>query len=261
MKKTLKKITDLTINDLLNNEVILPSIYFEKFNSNAKSIEIDLEDKAFEKEISSLIVEEYNTIESYMDSITQNVSLLSDCSKKAKNAILEKNIDALTDIYKKMNSLEKELGSLNKKLYADEITNSYNRKWIYSKFLNKESEFKDTGIVVLIDIVDYDYIKEAYKELIANNLLIFSTNFINKNLKEEKFDFKIARFFENKFLIFIENESRESINTTILNIQQKLLNTTLKSNSGLLIKANYNFSIENYTKGQDSKIVFESLFN
>ena len=31
MKDKLEKITNLTINDLLNNKIILPSSYFEKF--------------------------------------------------------------------------------------------------------------------------------------------------------------------------------------------------------------------------------------
>ena len=45
MKQELKKITDLTINDLLNNDIILPSTYFDKFNYHAKELEIDLDDE------------------------------------------------------------------------------------------------------------------------------------------------------------------------------------------------------------------------
>jgi len=33
MKKKLEKITNTTINELLNNEIILPSLYFERFNN------------------------------------------------------------------------------------------------------------------------------------------------------------------------------------------------------------------------------------
>ena len=32
MRQQLKKITDLTINDILNKNIILPSTYFDKFN-------------------------------------------------------------------------------------------------------------------------------------------------------------------------------------------------------------------------------------
>ena len=40
-----------------------------------------------------------------------------------------------------------------------------------------------------------------------------------------------------------------------------LLNTTLKSNSGLYIKANYKFVLDEYKQNQDSKLVFEKLVN
>ena len=47
MKKELEQITNLTINELLNKEIILPSLYFEKFNYHAKKMEIDLEDEPY----------------------------------------------------------------------------------------------------------------------------------------------------------------------------------------------------------------------
>lgn len=261
MKKELKKITDLTINELLNKEIILPSVYFEKFNYFAANLEVDLEDEEFEKEINQLIVEDYLNIENFMKSVMTNVQTLTQCSLEAKNAILEKDVEGLNNVHKKMVLLEKELETLNSKIYADEITNTYNRKWIYNQFLNENNKFVDNGALILIDINDYNYILTSYKELIANNLLIFIVNFISNTLKNEDFKFNIARFSENKFMIFIKNESCESIKNIVLNMKQVLSNTTLKSNSGLLIKANYNFSLINYKKDQESKDIFESLFN
>ena len=41
MNHKLEQITNLTINNLLNNKIILPSSYFEKFNYYAKEIEIN----------------------------------------------------------------------------------------------------------------------------------------------------------------------------------------------------------------------------
>ena len=49
IERATKKITNLTINDLLNNDVILPSNYFDKFNYHAKEMEINLDDEDFKK--------------------------------------------------------------------------------------------------------------------------------------------------------------------------------------------------------------------
>lgn len=261
MKLELKQITNLTINELLNKDIILPSLYFESFSNNAKKVEINLEDKSFNFEVEKILVEEYLTIETYMKSIINNAEFLSTTAKEAKNALINKDVENLNEIYKKMIKLEKEVQKLNKKLFIDEITKTNNKKWIYSKFLDENACFKEEGITTLININNFEYIKEEYGELISNNLLIFMTNFINRHLSDENIDFKIARFFEDKFLIFIECKKEEKIHSMIKNINKMLYNTTLKSNSGLLIKAHYNFHLEEYKKGQNSKEIFEKLLS
>ena len=260
MKEQLKKITNLTINDLLNNDIILPSNYFDKFNYHAKEMEINLDDEDFKKDINNLIVEDFRTIENYMNLIMSSAVCLSENSEKSLNAILNRDIDSLTDIYKKMLILEKEIINLNNKLFLDDITTSFNKKWIYNKFLDSNALFQENGIAILVDVIDYTYIQDEYGELLANNLLIFASKFINKKLESEKLNFHIVRFIENKFMIFLlDIEQQKDIVNTILNTEQLLSNTTLKSNSGLFIKAKYNFKICPFKISQNSQEVFEKL--
>lgn len=261
MKKELKKITDLTINEVLNNDVIMPSIYFEKFNKNARTLEVNLQDKAFNKELNKLIVDDFSSIEGYMDTIITNAGSIEKAAKDTQTALLNKDIDTLSSIYNQMKTLEKEIKNLNKKLFVDPLTNVHNRKWIYNKYLNEDATFKDSGIAILIDINDYDYIEKEYGALLADNLLIFITNFLRKNLQEDGCSFKITRFFDNQFIIFISERNEKDCKNLINNIRQLLSNTTLKSNSGLLIKANYDYYLTAFRKEQDSKDLFESLFN
>ena len=131
MKKELEQITNLTINELLNKEIILPSLYFEKFNYHAKKMEIDLEDEQFQKEVEQILVEDYKNIEKYMSLIVSSVNELQQETKNASEAILNNDSIALTDIHKKMISLENEIQLLNDELFIDELTKTYNKKWIY----------------------------------------------------------------------------------------------------------------------------------
>ena len=260
MKQQLKKITNLTINDLLNNDVILPSSYFDKFNYHAKALEIDLDDENFKQELNDLIAEDFHAIENYMNLIMSSAVTLSENSEKSLNAILNKDVNALTDVYKKMLLLEKEIKNLNNKLFLDDITNSFNKKWIYNKFLDANSLFQQDGMCLLIDVIDYRYIQDEYGELLANNLLIFASKFINKKLESEKLNFHTVRFIENKFMIFLlDVEQQKEILNTISNVEQLLSNTTLKSNSGLFIKAKYNFKVCPFKTNQNSQEVFEEL--
>lgn len=263
MKQELKKITDLTINELLNNEIILPSTYLDKFNYHAKELEVNLDDENFNKELNSLILEDFHTIENYMNLIISSAINLQENTKNATNAIINKDADSLGDIYKKMLDLESEIKNLNGKLFLDDITNTYNKKWLYNKFLDSNASFQQNGICVLVDVIDYVYIQKEYGELLSNNLLIFATKFIKQRLKDENFDFEIVRYNENKFLIFMKSdkENKKNIISSILNLEQLLSNTTLKSNSGLFIKAKYKFKVNLFKINQDSKEVFEKLLS
>ncbi len=262
MKQQLKKITNLTINDILNKDIILPSVYFDKFNYHAKELEINLDDENFKKELNNIILEDLNTIENYMNIIMSSTIHLKENTKNATNAIINNDVDTLGDIYKKMLELEKEIKCLNSKLFLDDLTNSFNKKWLYTKFLDKNTSFQQNGICVLVDVIDYTYIQKEYGELLANNLLIFATKFINQKLKDENIDSKIVRYNENKFMIFLlieEKENKKTIIDAILNLEHLLSNTTLKSNSGLFIKAKYEFKISSFEKAEESKEVFEKL--
>lgn len=162
-----------------------------------------------------------------------------------------------------MLDLENEIKNLNGKLFLDDITNTYNKKWLYNKFLDSNASFQQNGLCVLVDVVDYIYIQKEYGELLSNNLLIFATKFIKQRLKDEDFDFEIVRYNENKFLIFMKSdkENKKNIISSILNLEQLLSNTTLKSNSGLFIKAKYKFKVNLFKINQDSKEVFEKLLS
>lgn len=263
MRQQLKKITDLTINDILNKNIILPSTYFDKFNYHAKELEIDLDDEKFKHEINKLISEDFQAIENYMNLIATNAAALKENTKNAADAILNNDIDSLNDIYKKILTLEKEVKNLNDKLFVDDITNTFNKKWIYKIFLNDNALFQQNGICILVDVIDHNYIQNEYGDLLANNLLIFVTKFIKQKLKDEDFDYDMVRYSENKFLIFMQNltEEKKDVINFILNLEQLLSNTTLKSNSGLFIKAKYEFKICSFKINQDSKEIFEGLLS
>jgi len=263
MDKNLKKITDLTINHLLNNDIILPSTYFDKFNYYARELEIDLDDESFKKEIDKIILKDFKNIENYMHLIMSNAVSLEENSLNAKNAILENDSHSLGKIHRKMIKLQKEIKILNDKLFLDDITNAFNKKWIYNKFLNKDGKFKEDGICVLIDVIDFTYVKKEYGEFLANNLLIFMEKFINQRLKDEKYNYHIVRYSERKFLVFILNTNGQEKNITnfILNFEKLLSLTTLKSNAGLYIKANYDFKINEFKAEQEAKEIFIKLSN
>lgn len=259
MKDKLREITDSTINELLGNEIILPSNYFQCFDKNAKNIDIDLKSKDFEKELNQLILDEFDSINSYVNDAMKTIDNVADITKEAQKAIEQNDSLLLKNLYNQITTLKKELLEMTNNIYKDYLTKLYNKKWLYFKYLDEKANFKESAIVVLIDITDYYYISKTYNKLIANNLLIYISKSLNKAFIDEQLKFKTIRFLTNKLIIIFDEESLSQIKSVVNTISDSLFETTLQSNSGILIKPTFDYSFIEVKKNQSFHTSLESL--
>lgn len=261
MKNKLIKITDETINNLLCNDIILPSTYFKEFDKNAKTFNVDLSDSTFENEVNEVIVEEFKTINSYMSSTISNLQKISEATQDAKVAIQNRDELELTKIYQEMASLKNEIDELQSEMFIDPLTKAYNKKWIYGEFIDKDGNTKQKGVMSLIYLNDYAYIKEEHGNLIADNLTIFISNLLIRQLKDEGIEFQIARYSKERFLLFFKNTEIKNLTYLLNNIQKNLFNSTLKSKSGILIKSSYKFNLMKFNQDSHFQNILEMLLN
>lgn len=242
MKTKLKEITDSTVSELLGNEIILPSNYFQCFDKHAKTVDINLENETFEKELSELILDEFNSINSYVTDAITKIDDAAELTADAQQAIKDQNTLLLKNLYQQIGQLKNELQSITDNVYKDYLTKVYNKKWIYHKYLNKDTKFKNNAIIILIDVADYEYIAETYNQLISNNLLIYIASYLKTKLKEENLKFNIARYLKNRFVITLEEDDLPQVETLMSTISSVLYGTTLKSNSGVMIKPTFDYA-------------------
>ncbi len=250
MKNELKEITDFTVTELLDNDIILPSQYFKCFNKYAKTIEINIDDEFFEKELNEFILEEFSSINTYVNDAIRTIDNVSDITLKVQNAIKNNDTIQISKLYDNIKDLQLQLEDITNTVYTDHLTKVNNKKWIYHKFLNNDSNFKNDTIIILIDVHDYKYISKTYNKLISNNLLIFISKYLNNHLKEEKIDFNIARFLSNKFIVSVNNEKTDNLQSLINNVNNILQNKTLKTKSGVMIKPSFKYSIKEVKKDE-----------
>lgn len=255
MKGNLRKITDKTIQDLLQNEVILPSSYFKSFDKNARDLHVDLDTADFEQEISELIVEELNNINRYMNKAVENIDMLSSTTEDAQQAIKDNDAPKLKLLNSKLSKMKSEISELKNQIYLDPLTQTYSRRWIYNQAINNDGSFKNEGLLLFINLVDCDYLAHKYGNLLADNVIQYIAKFLSNKFNAENLDYEIARYSNNQFTLFIKGEKLESLNTFVKNIRLILGNTTLKSKAGLMFKTTFNFGIVEYnskTNFQDS---------
>lgn len=259
MKLTLKKITDNTVNELLKNDIILPSNYFQCFDKHAKTMDVKIDEEEFEDDLNLLIAKEYEDINEYMSKTVCNIDKLSDATQSVQDAILNKDESSLQRIYHEMDDLKKEIEEISNKIYKDTLTEAYNRKWLYGKYLKNNEFFPQHGVCVLANILDFDYIYDKYGALLCDSLLIFVSKFLKKSLTEEGVNYKLVKYIRGQFMIFIHDEPLKTSLLLVNNIKNLLSNTTLKNKAGILLKPNFNYSAASFYEKENFHECVESL--
>ncbi len=264
MKNKLKNITNSTLDELLVNEVVLPSAYLQCFDKYARFLNISIDNSDFEKELNKVLLEDYNMVNNYVNKAIRSIDSVVTITQEAQKAMQDTNESTLKKLYEQISVLKDELEDITKEIYIDPLTKIYNKKWFYHKFLSKGSKYKDNSTVILLDICDYEYIAKKYNKLIANNLIVFIIKYLQKILTEEFVDFDFIRYLDNKFIIAIKDKNDlSSINSFIESIKIYLISTTLRSTSGVIIKPNFKYSMVVAHKGgyfHDSlEILLENL--
>lgn len=264
MKVKLKEITDRTINDLLQKEIIMPSLYFETFDKKSKDLNINFEDVEIIKEMNTLITEEFEIIDKYMNKTIKTLNKASTLTKEAQEAISNQDEVVLSNLHIQMEILEKQLLLVQEEIYTDSFTKTYNKKWLYNNLLNKNTKLLNEGLMLFIKVDSFDYISSTHGNLIADNLLLFILNFIKTQLGNEGINFKVVRYFTNQF-IFLLDENMKSSTIILHQIKNMIKDKTLKSKSGIIIQPKFLDVLLKFNKNDDFhdilELVQEKLLN
>lgn len=259
MDKMLRMITDSTINELLNQEVIMPSQYYKTFDKHSKNNDMYIYDEDFEKEISVLIDKEFDKINHYMSQTVDSVDELDTITTEAQDAIDKKDTQQLMKVNGQVKKLKSQLESLQNEIFKDELTKLYNRKYLHHKLLDTNGKFKSNGLIVLIDINNFRKINEKYGQLIGDNVLIYTMNFILKKLDKENIKTTTIRYAGDKFLFFFNAENEKKIAQLFKNIRFDLLNSTVKSKSGHIITISFGFGTSAFSPKNEFQSLLMSL--
>ena len=253
----LKEITNKTFSKLLKEDIVLPSNYYETFDNFAKEYKINSE-KKIHNSIDDLVKDEIKKLHELTDKTLQNMEIFVEFTDQAGDAIDQKDTRQLRAITKEIKTLQSDMEFLLSEIYKDDLTNLYNKKWIYKKLLDNEDRFKNNGNLYLIQIDNLDYIKKEYGELVASNIIRFIAKLINTKIEHNTNEYNFCRYLEDK-LILTHNYYHHAMEDMIKEMQHYIENSTLKSQSGLMIKASFSYSKSTYKAKDSFHDLLESL--
>jgi len=240
--KIIEVISNETKDTISKMGVVTPSIYASIFTKFAQEHNQNLDD---EEELShNLLKTECNTLLKMQNSTTESANKLSLSTDKAITAIKDKDETTLNEVLKETNLLRKELEKLKEAVYKDELTLTFNRKWLHDNYLDEEKDsFTKSGTLAMIDLNYFKIINDTYGHIIGDKVLIFIAN----HLKMTKYD--VVRYGGDEFIVIFPPEVVVSQAKELLEqLREKVSSTKLKAHKKEFITS-FSLGIVSFKKG------------
>ena len=240
--KELKIISNETKDSIDQMSIVTPSVYASIFAKFAAEHHTEIEDEAGYSQ--DLLQLECSTLTKLQDDTAQNAQSLSNSTTKAINAIQDKDEITLKEILKETQSLRVEIEKLKESVYKDELTHTFNRKWLHDTYLNAESgTFKEDGVLAMIDLNFFKIVNDTHGHVIGDKVLIFIANELHKSGQ------KVVRYGGDEFIILFDKKIGVDKASKILNsIREVIITKKLKAHN-TAFRASFSIGVCSYTSG------------
>ena len=207
--KLLQIISNEVKDNIYDMDVVTPSIYKSVFSKFADLHNANIEN---EESITDRLLDEKISHYTYIQNKTsENAKKLGESTDKAISGIMNKNEQLLGEVLKETSELKEEIKKLKESVYKDELTHTYNRKWLHDNILDDKGEcFKDSGTLAIIDLNYFKLINDTYGHNIGDKVLMF----ISVQLKKTKE--AVVRYGGDEFIVIFCNNTAEKTATDIL---------------------------------------------
>lgn len=167
--------------------IVFPAQYGRIYNDIAKSRDVEL------------TPDELLTREMLDEKMVRHVLDLSDYTERAIDAMEQNNKETLRIILSETKKLQNEIQALQKIVYEDCLTKSYNRKWLDDKVLDHDQiSLRDNGTIVMVDLNKFKEINDTYGHTIGDKVLVH----VAIKLKES--GGRVIRFGGDEFIVIFD---------------------------------------------------------
>ncbi len=246
----LEELTDITISDLMKQDVVLPSLYKKRFEALAQEHGINFEDEDFIVQSNEETIQKANDL---LDSTHTHIAKLSSSTQDAHDAIRDGDDAKLQRVSHEVAQLKDEMKQLQARIYTDPLTGKYNRQWISDNFLDAEGKFQEDGALAFIDLDRFKFINDNYGHTVGDKVLIYIANFLEKSFESSQ----LVRFAGDEFIVFTTTQDIEALNNKFREASDALTHKKIRATNGDILPMGFSFGIAAYNKGDTLKAVIE----
>lgn len=155
--------------------------------------------------------DELLTHEMLDEKIVRHIITLSDCADQAIVAIETENKTVLASVLEETKKLQQEIQELQKLVYEDSLTKSYNRKWFDDTVLeDNKLSIRESGTIVMVDLNKFKEVNDTYGHIVGDKVLIHVA------VKLKECGGRVVRYGGDEFLVIFDSK------ITSTEIQQKI---------------------------------------
>ncbi len=248
LQMDLVQLTDYTISDLLKKDVVLPSLYKERFEAYAREYNIDFHDDAFVAHSNEETIQKANDL---LSSTNEKIVKLSSTTQDAQDAIRDGDSEKLQRVSSEVEQLKNEMKQLQARVYTDPLTGKYNRQWVSDIFLDNNGMFDNSGSLIFVDLDKFKFINDTYGHNVGDKVLIYISNFLEKKFT----NCELIRFAGDEFVLFSSSTHIDTLLQSFAQASRELTQKKIKATNGDLLELDFSFGIASYVKGENLKSI------
>ncbi len=248
--KLLRIISNETKSAIESLSIVTPTIFSSVFSQLVQAHHANIEN---EEELAlDLIAQECTNLREMQTQASKSAQMLSNNTSKALNAMKEKDETLLNEVLVETEKLRQEVEQLKESLYKDELTNSYNRKWLHDNYVDEETqELTLNGTLVMIDLNYFKIVNDTYGHIIGDKVLLHLANNFRKT------SHPVIRYGGDEFLVLMPHMTSESAAIKIMNtLREKIIAKKLKTHESIF-RVSFSFGATSFKKGDNLADIIE----
>ncbi|MEN8304169.1 MAG: GGDEF domain-containing protein [Campylobacterota bacterium] len=240
--KILNIISNETKDAINQMPLVTPSIFSSIFSKFATNHNVEIED---EETLSlNILKDQCSTLTALQNEASKSAQYLSDSTEKAINAIQDKDKSKLTEVLQETKDLRAEIEKLKESVYKDELTNTYNRKWLNDNYLKEGTEnLEGSGVLSIVDLNYFKIVNDMHGHVIGDKVLIFIANELRKS------GYDIIRYGGDEFIIMFPEHINEERALKILNNTREVIITKKLKAHNTTFRTSFSIGAHKYISG------------
>ncbi len=233
-------ITQEVKEEIQKLKIVFPADYNRIYTQKAHLHEIELQP---DQMISSEMLDER---------MVRHLITLAKCTDEAIQAIECENKEALKIILVQTKTLQEEIAELQKIVYEDNLTKSYNRKWFEDTVCSDDRlSIRQSGTLVMVDLNKFKQINDTFGHVVGDKVLIH----IAFKLKES--GGRVVRYGGDEFIVIFDSKVPPREITQKMEAILQYCNKIHFKVDQNEFKVNFAYGIAPFTYGSDIHSVIE----